>query len=110
MAAARYRVDQLVAIVDHNGLQQNGRVPTSALAQQWSAFGWAAQEVNGHDVNALVTSLEELRSTSGRPLVVVARTVKGKGVREFENRVKSHYMKLKSHHMKLTESQAQDLV
>jgi transketolase len=94
MTAARHGVDRLIAIVDHNGLQINGRVPSGSLADRWSAFGWHAQEVSGHDVSELTSSLRGLPAVAGKPSVLIARTIKGKGASGFENRVKSHYVKL----------------
>jgi transketolase len=91
MAAARYGLDNLVAIVDHNRLQQygwpgdgpDGRTPPQVpgeLAAKWTAFGWRVLEVDGHDVAAVCRVLEEAARGDGRPVVVIAATVKGKGV------------------------------
>jgi transketolase len=91
MVAARYRLDNLVAIVDHNMLQQygwpgdgpDGRIPPELpgeLAARWSAFGWRVLEVDGHDIAAVVAILEEAARGAGRPTVVISHTVKGKGV------------------------------
>ena len=91
MAAARYGLDNLVAIVDHNRLQQygwpgdgpDGRTPPQVpgeLAAKWAAFGWRVLEVDGHDVAAVCRVLEEAARGDGRPVVVIAATVKGKGV------------------------------
>lgn len=92
--ASRQRLDQLVAIVDHNRLQINGPVRIDGLADRWSAFGWGVREVDGHDVGALLTCLGTVPLQAERPSVVIARTVKGKGLAGYENRVKSHYVKL----------------
>lgn len=88
--ARRYRLDNLCAIVDLNGLQQYGwrgdshtrLAPWSAteLIEVFSAFGWAAKLVDGHDISALEQSFAWARSVRDRPSVLVARTVKGKGV------------------------------
>jgi transketolase len=89
--AARYGADNLVAIVDHNGLQQFGwrgrspgeRLPPvepGALAARFAAFGWRVLEVDGHDMAALVDTLEAARRPDGRPVAVVAHTRKGHGV------------------------------
>jgi transketolase len=81
MSAQKYHLDNVVAIVDQNGYQQTG--PTSAvmdmkpLVPRWQAFGWFAQEVNGHDLQELMTALKKAQETKGRPSVIVARTVKG---------------------------------
>jgi transketolase len=91
MAAARYGLDNLVAIVDHNKLQQygwpgegpDGRLPPQVpgeLAGKWKAFGWRVLEVDGHDMPAILAVLAEAAAGDGRPVAVIAHTVKGKGV------------------------------
>lgn len=91
MVAARYGVDNLCAIVDWNGLQQYGWAaagerpgdrmnPLVDPAGKWRAFGWHVVELDGHDLRAIVAALDEARSTTGRPTMLVAHTVKGKGV------------------------------
>jgi transketolase len=91
MAAARYSVDNLIAIVDHNRLQQYGwpgetaevRLPPEEpgeLVAKWSAFGWRVIEADGHDMANLVEALERAGERTGRPSVVIAYTVKGHGV------------------------------
>ena len=86
MAAASYRLDNIVAIVDKNGLQYDGDtekvLALDDLAAKWSAFGWEAVDVDGHDVSRL----QEVFSRKGEmPLAVIAHTVKGKGVSFMEN-------------------------
>ncbi len=94
--ARRYRLDNLVAVVDENGLQQFGwRDPATGrrarpyeaaeLADRWRAFGWRVLEVDGHDLRALTAVLRESRARTGTPTVVVAHTVKGKGVSFMED-------------------------
>jgi transketolase len=91
MTAARYGLDSLVAIVDHNRLQQygwpgdgpDGRMPPQVpgeLVAKWSAFGWRVLEVDGHAMEAILAVLEEAAHGDGRPTVVIAQTIKGKGV------------------------------
>ena len=91
MAAPRYGLDNLIAIVDHNKLQQygwpgdgpDGRVPPQVpgeLAEKWRAFGWRVLEADGHDVADLVRVLDEAVVGDGRPVAVIAHTTKGKGV------------------------------
>jgi transketolase len=81
MAAQKYKLDNLVAIVDQNGYQQTG--PTAEvldlrpLGPRWEAFGWFAQEVNGHDLKEVLAALHKAAQTKGRPSAIVARTVKG---------------------------------
>jgi transketolase len=95
MAAPRYGLDNLVAIVDHNRLQQygwpgdgpDGRIPPQVpgeLAAKWAAFGWRVLEVDGHDMAAIVDVLAAARARDGRPVVIIAHTVKGQGVSYME--------------------------
>jgi len=91
MSAARYGLDSLIAIVDHNKLQQygwpgdgpDGRTPPQApgeLVAKWSAFGWRVLELDGHDMKKILEALEEAAHGDGRPTVLIAHTTKGKGV------------------------------
>jgi transketolase len=93
--ANRYRLDNLIAVVDHNKLQQFGWRGESAqdrispytgteLADRWKAFGWHVVEVDGHDIAAFLEVMESVRDADG-PVAVVAHTVKGKGVSYMEN-------------------------
>lgn len=81
MSAAKYRLDNLVFIVDQNGYQQTG--PTMEvldlrpLAPRFEAFGWFAQEINGHDLNEILLALDKAKHIKGKPSVIVARTIKG---------------------------------
>ncbi len=99
--AQRYQLDNLIAIVDHNKLQQFGwhgetvseRLPPytgSELVDRWAAFGWEIFEMDGHDMADILTTLEKAVGTSGRPKAVIAHTVKGKGVSYMENDYKWH--------------------
>jgi transketolase len=99
--AQRYALDNLVVIVDQNGLQQFGwssgepgrrRPPYtgSQLRDRWAAFDWAVLEVDGHDMPAVIGCLQDARGVHGRPAVVVARTVKGKGVSFMEDDFRWH--------------------
>ena len=84
MAAAKYRLGNLTAIVDANGTQQTGAtadvMPTEPLADKWSSFGWHVQEVHGHNVREILDALERADEVHARPSVIIARTTKGKGV------------------------------
>jgi transketolase len=90
------KLDNLVAVVDRNGLQINGptsqRTGLAGLAARWESFGWRAVEVDGHDIGALIAALECPSTTDQRPTAVIAHTVKGCGVPFLENRRKSHYV------------------
>jgi transketolase len=94
MAAAKFKADNLLAIVDFNALQ--GGVTLDVMPSlepyvpKWEAFGWHAIEIPGHDITALLSAYHEARQTKGKPTVIVARTVKGKGVSYMENKVEWH--------------------
>lgn len=95
MAAAHHRVDNLIAVVDYNRSQIDG--PTDRvlslgdLAAKWRAFGWHVQEVDGHDIPGLVAAFEAAIGERGRPSVIVARTVIGKGVSFMEGDYRWHH-------------------
>jgi transketolase len=84
MTAAKYRLGNLTAIVDYNGIQQTGAtadvMPTEPIADKWRAFGWHTQEVHGHNVREVLDALDRADEVHARPSVIIARTTKGKGV------------------------------
>jgi transketolase len=87
MAAAHYRADRLTAIVDHNRYQQTGPVTRELslgdFAGKWRSFGWLVEEADGHDLGALISGLRALQAaqgSQGKPGVLIAHTVKGKGI------------------------------
>lgn len=95
MFAAHQGLDSVVAIVDHNGLQIDGKVVDvcnpESIAQKFEAFGWDVREVNGHDIPALVRVLKDAKADRSRkPKLVVAATVKGKGVSFMEDEAGWH--------------------
>jgi transketolase len=94
MAAGHFHLDSLTAIVDRNQLQLDGWtsriMDLEPLADKWRAFGWHTVEVDGHDPAQLVTALQEAQRTQGRPTVIIALTVKGKGVSFMENNLEFH--------------------
>ncbi|MDI6102992.1 transketolase [Actinoplanes sp. NEAU-A12] len=98
MAAGHHRLDNLIAVVDRNGLQITGGteecITLEPLADRWRTFGWHAVEVDGHDVAALREVFAGVPRQVGRPTVVIARTVKGRGVPLFEGKKKSHSVQL----------------
>jgi transketolase len=94
MAAAKFRAGRLLAIVDWNRLQ--GGVTLEVMpsmepyAAKWQAFGWHVLDIDGHDVGALLGAFHAARQCTGQPSVIIARTVKGKGVSYMENQVEWH--------------------
>ena len=94
MLAGARRTDNLIAILDYNHLQGSGVVediiPMEPLADKWASFGWNVLQVNGHNMSDVVDRLEMARDYHGRPTVIIAHTVKGKGVSFMENNNKWH--------------------
>lgn len=88
-AAAHYKVDNLVAIIDRNQMGLDGHTEeimgVEPLADKWRAFGWQLQECDGHSVSSLVSTFDNLPKNSGLPQVVIAHTVKGKGLSWMED-------------------------
>ncbi|AYD48159.1 transketolase [Arachidicoccus soli] len=95
LSAAQYKLDNLCAIVDKNGLQITAATKdvcsTDPLDKKWEAFGWAVKEVDGNDVGALKEVLSSLPFEEGKPSVVIAHTTKGKGISYMENQLKWHH-------------------
>lgn len=93
MAATVHRADNLVAIVDQNRLQATGtvqnRFETAPLVPKWEAFGWNVKEIDGHDMEQILFALDHV-DHNGRPTVIIAHTIKGKGISFAENVVAFH--------------------
>ncbi len=94
MSSAHYKLDNLCAFIDNNGLRREGatavRMSVGPRADKWRAFGWSVQEIDGHDFGQIVDALEQAGKVSGKPSMIIARTVKGKGVSFFEGKVEYH--------------------
>ena len=95
MFAPAQKLDNLVAIIDYNKWQATGRsnevMALHPLKQKWEAFGWSTYELDGHDMKALVDTLRNVPDGSGKPVAIVAHTVKGKGVSFMEDDNNWHY-------------------
>ncbi|MEE8483630.1 MAG: transketolase [Nitrospinota bacterium] len=94
MAAAHYKLDNLVAILDNNKLQIDGFIEDimdiSPIGEKWKAFGWHVQEIDGHDFAQIVDALNIAKEVKGIPALIWAHTVKGKGVSFMENKAGWH--------------------
>jgi transketolase len=94
MGARHYQLDNLTAIVDYNRLQLDGTnaeiMELAPLADKWRAFGWHVIEIDGHDMSQILGALSAAQEVGGKPTVIIARTVKGKGVSFMENEVGWH--------------------
>lgn len=89
MAGAKWKLDNLTVILDDNGIQNDTYVvdvmPVESLADKWRAFNWNVLEVDGHDMQIVVDALETALTIKGVPTIIVARTIKGRGVSFMEN-------------------------
>lgn len=95
LTAAQYKLDNLCAIVDKNGLQITAATKdvcsTDPLDKKWESFGWAVREVDGNNIEELLAAFAALPFEAGKPSVIIANTVKGKGVSFMENQLKWHH-------------------
>jgi transketolase len=106
MSAAHHKLDNLCAVIDYNKLQSDNHndaiMRLEPLAEKWRAFGWSVAEIDGHDIPAILEALRQAGATHGQPSVIIAHTVKGKGVPYMENIPAWHGS------VKLTPAQAED--
>ena len=94
MFAGKNKLRNLIAIVDRNNIQIDGFteniMPLEPLVDKWKSFNWHVIEVGGHDFRALYEAIEEAQTVYEKPTVVIAHTIPGKGVKEFERDYKWH--------------------
>lgn len=94
MTSSHYKLDNLCAIVDYNGLQIDGFVKDiksiEPLRKKWDAFGWHTIEINGHEIYEIINALHRADRIKEKPTVIIAHTIKGKGVSFMENKVEYH--------------------
>lgn len=98
MSAAKYNLDKLKVIVDYNNLQIDGFtediMPLGDMRKIWEGFGWHVEQCDGHDVSDLCVAFDKISGIKGKPQVIIAKTVKGKGVSFMENNVNWHSDKI----------------
>jgi len=94
MTASHYKLDNVTAILDYNGLQIDGPVKDvmdiAPISKKWRAFGWNVVEINGHDFKEILDFFEKIKKLKGKPSIIIAHTTKGKGVSFMENVVDFH--------------------
>ncbi|MDW5299291.1 MAG: transketolase [Sedimentibacter sp.] len=94
MLANHYKLDNVTAILDHNGLQIDGRnsdvMTIEPIDEKWRAFGWHVIKADGHDFNSLEKAFEERKTVNGKPAVIIAETTKGKGCSFMEDKASWH--------------------
>jgi len=90
MSAAKFGLDNLTAILDYNKVQLDGTtdeiMPLGDVRAKWESFGWHVIEIDGHKVEEIADALDRAKAVKGRPTIIVARTVKGKGVSFMEGK------------------------
>jgi len=89
MACAHFKRDNICAILDYNGFQIDGKtadvMSLEPIADKWRSFGWHTVEINGHNMKQILAAYDEAASTRGKPTIIIARTIKGKGISFMEN-------------------------
>jgi transketolase len=94
MASSHYKCDNLCAMLDYNGFQIDGKIceimALEPLAAKWQAFGWHVIEIDGHDIKEILSAYQEAKTFKDRPSIIIAHTIKGKGVSFMENVVDFH--------------------
>lgn len=94
MTASHYKLDNLCAIIDNNELQIDGYccdvMCIEPIVEKWESFGWHVIDINGHDMKTIIYALDKAETIKGKPTIIVARTVKGKGVSFFEGKAQYH--------------------
>jgi transketolase len=94
MLGAKEKLHNLIAIVDRNNIQIDGYtedvMPLDDLAKKWEAFNWHVQEIDGHNIRQVLDAVQEAKAVFEKPSVIIARTIPGKGVREFERKFEWH--------------------
>ena len=94
MSAAHYKLDNMVAFLDYNGLQIDGKtedvMDIGSIVDKFKAFGWNVIEIDGHDFDQIFAALDMAKETVGKPTMIVAKTIKGKGISYMENQASWH--------------------
>jgi transketolase len=94
MLAGKEKLHNLVAVIDRNNIQIDGFtediMPLEPLKEKWEAWGWHVQEINGHDFEEIVNALDEAKAIFNKPSIIIAHTIPGKGVKEFERKFEWH--------------------
>lgn len=94
MSAAHYKLDNLCAVIDNNGLQIDGHccdvMAIEPIADKWKSFGWHVIDIDGHDIDQIADAFDEAETIKEKPTMIIARTIKGKGISFFEGKAKYH--------------------
>lgn len=94
MSASNYKLDNLIGIVDRNNIQQCGFtediMAIDSLKNKWESFGWAVEEIDGHDMNQILSAFRKAPFSKNKPSLIISKTIKGKGISFMENDNKWH--------------------
>ena len=94
MSAAHYKLDNMIAFLDYNGLQIDGEVESvmsiNPIEDKFKTFGWNVITIDGHDFDQIFAALDMAKDTVGKPTMIIAKTIKGKGVSFMENQASWH--------------------
>jgi transketolase len=94
MASAHYKCDNLCAVLDNNGIQIDGHTKDimnlEPIAAKWQAFGWNVLEIDGHNMKEILAAFDQAKTVKGKPTIIIAHTIKGKGVSFMEGVVDFH--------------------
>ena len=114
MSASHYKLDNLIGIVDRNKIQIDGFtedvMSLEPYHKKWEAFGWEVKEINGHDMNEIVTTLKSVPFKTGKPSLVISNTIKGKGISFMENKAEWHGKPVKGEYATLARNEAAKLL
>lgn len=96
MAGSHFKLHNLVAMIDCNGIQADGKavLDMEPVAKKWSSFGWETVEIDGNNITQLLSALKGTRNQNDRPKAIVLRTIPGKGIATLERREKSHFIRV----------------
>ena len=99
MAGGSFKLDNLIALIDCNGIQADGAIVLNIepVREKWEAFGWHAVEIDGNDMEAILTALHGAKARDGKPKAIILRTLPGKGVKTLEDREKAHFVRVDPH-------------
>jgi transketolase len=99
MAGGSFNLDNLIALIDCNGIQADGAIVLNIepVREKWEAFGWHAVEIDGNNMEAILTALHGAKARDGKPKAIILRTLPGKGVKTLEDREKAHFVRVDPH-------------
>ena len=113
MAAAAHKVDNLVAIIDRNGVQATDTVdnvlPNGMLKEKWESFGWNVIEIDGHDMAQILEALDAAKACKGKPTAIIANTVKGKGFPFAEGKAAYHNAAMNEEEYKIAQAMVEKM-